>query len=177
MLDLETLATSHNSVVLTLGATKFNPFTLQDPFEDLYLRLEVDDQMARGRDVDERTVEWWGTQPAAVQDEALGPDNRVAVVDVLQQLNKFLVGADKIWCQGPHFDITILESLYKQYEVPVNWQFWQVMDSRTLFGLFGDPRDKNAAGLHNALEDCKSQARGVQKLFKEHSITKYANRF
>ena len=76
MLDLETLATSHNPVVLTLGATKFNPFTLQEPFEDLYLKLDVDDQMARGRDVSEDTLEWWGKQSAEIQNEALGADKQ-----------------------------------------------------------------------------------------------------
>lgn len=177
MLDLETLSTTHDSVVLTLGAVKFDPFTLQEPFEDLYMRLNADDQIEKGRDVSESTMTWWTKQPEDVQEEALGSHDRHEVVDVLNALNKFLVGANKIWCQGPHFDITILESLYKQYGINTNWQYYQVMDSRTIFGVHGDPRDKNRASLHNAVEDCRSQAKGVQKLFKQIGITKYASRF
>lgn len=177
MLDLETLSTSHDSVVLTLGAVKFNPFTLREPFDELYMRVDADEQIERGRDVSESTMEWWTRQPVEIQEEALGPQNRHPVVDVLKALNKFVVGADKIWCQGPHFDITILESLYNQYGMVPNWQYWQIMDSRTFFGVHGDPRDKASKTLHNAVEDCKSQSKGVQRVFKQLGITKYANRF
>lgn len=176
-IDLETLATSHNSVVLTLGAVKFNPFTLQEPYERLYIRLDADDQIAKGRDVSESTMEWWMKQSPEIQEEALGAHDRTSIESTLAQLNKFLVGADKIWVQGPHFDITILESLYKQYGVPTNWQYWQIMDSRTLFGVHGDPRDKASKTAHNAVEDCISQSKGVQKTFKALGLTKYANRF
>lgn len=177
MIDLETLSTAHEAVVLTLGAVKFNPFTLQPTTDELYMRLNADDQIEKGRHVSESTMEWWTKQPEAIQEEALGPQNRHEVPVVLAALNKFLVGVDKIWCQGPHFDITILESLFKQYGISTNWQYYQVMDSRTFFGVHGDPRDKNRASLHNAVEDCKSQAQGVQLLMKQLGITKYANRF
>ena len=177
MLDCETLSTDHSAVVLSLGAVKFNAFTLQSPFEDFYMRLDADDQIEKGRHVSESTMEWWSKQPEDIQEEALGPQDRRSVVDTLNAFNKFLVGADKIWCQGPHFDITILETLYKQYGINTNWQYYQVMDSRTIFGVLGDPRDRNRASLHNAVEDCRSQAQGVQQLFRQHNITKYANRF
>jgi len=75
------------------------------------------------------------------------------------------VGVDNIWCQGPVFDIAILENLYEQYGWPTPWQFWQIADSRTLFKVHGDPRVKGKVGLHNALEDCVSQANAVQQVF------------
>ena len=53
---------------------------------------------------------------------------------------------------------------------PTPWQFWQIRDSRTLFGVHGDPREKNKVGLHNALEDCVSQAVAVQKIFRDQNI-------
>jgi hypothetical protein len=55
---------------------------------------------------------------------------------------------------------------------PTPWQFWQIRDSRTLFGVHGDPREKNKAGLHNALEDCISQAQGVQEIYRSLRLTK-----
>jgi DNA polymerase III epsilon subunit-like protein len=176
MLDLETLATTHDAVVLTIGAVKFNAFSLQEPFDELYMRVNIDEQIAKGRDIEEATMTWWGNQEPVVQEEAFSSDNRESVADMLNALNKFLVGVDKIWCQGPHFDITILETLFKQYGIPRNWDFWQIMDSRTLFSVHGDPRDKNSKTLHNAVEDCKSQARGVQQTFRKLGITKYAGR-
>jgi len=49
---------------------------------------------------------------------------------------------------------------------------WQVRDSRTLFGVHGDPRDKGAKGAHNALIDCYYQAQAVQQIYKQQGIKK-----
>jgi len=167
MLDLETLGTRPNCVVLTLGAVKFNPFRLDMPGPGLYIRPDADEQIASGREVQEETVEWWMQQAEDVREEALGSDGRVPVANMLKELNRFLVGVDNIWAQGPVFDIAILENLYRQFDISFNWQFWQIRDSRTLFGVHGDPRVKGKVGLHNALEDCVSQAQAVQQIYKQ----------
>ena len=165
MLDLETLGTQPGCVILTLGAVKFNEYSLVEPGPGLYLRINADEQIERGREVQDDTLAWWLRQAEDVREEALGPDNRVSVESMYKQLNRFLVGVDNIWCQGPVFDIAILENLYRQYGWPTPWQFWQISDSRTLFKAHGDPRVKGKVGLHNALEDCVSQATAVQQVY------------
>ena len=173
MLDIETLSTRPESVVLTLGAVKFSPWASDVNTDDgLYVRVDVDEQLKLGRHVQQDTVDWWGKQAEDVQEEALGDHNRTDVEEFLNQLNKFVVGVDNIWCQGPVFDIVILENLYRQVERPTPWQFWQVRDSRTLFGVHGDPRDKGAKGAHNALIDCYYQAQAVQQVYKQQGIKK-----
>ena len=172
MLDLETLSTRPNAVILTLGAVKFNPFTLEDPGPGLYIRPDVDEQIAQGRDVQDETVNWWMNQAEDVREEALGTDGRISVEAMYQQLNRFLVGANSIWAQGPLFDFAILENLYRQYGWPTPWQYWQIRDSRTLFGVHGDPRVKGKVGLHNALEDCVSQATAVQQVYNKLGLEK-----
>ena len=117
-------------------------------------------------------MEWWCQQAEEVREEALGTDGRIPVVQMLQELNRFLVGVNNIWAQGTVFDIGILEHLYKQYGMVPNWQYWQITDSRTLFKVHGDPRVKGKAGLHNALEDCVSQAEAVQKIFTDLGVEK-----
>ena len=88
----------------------------------------------------------------------------------IKQLNKWCVGVDVFWCQGPLFDYAILQNFYAQMEVPVPWNFWQIRDSRTLGSLV--PRDPNEkrTGLHNALDDCYFQARKVQQIFQQLEI-------
>jgi hypothetical protein len=172
MLDLETLGTRPECVILTLGAVKFNPYTLDEPKDGLYLRIDADEQIARGRTVQEDTLQWWMTQPEDVREEAIGEDGRVSIDDMYRQLNRFLVGVNNIWAQGPVFDIAILENLYRQYGWPTPWQFWQISDSRTLFKVHGDPRVKGRAGHHNALADCIYQAQGVQQIYNKLEITK-----
>jgi len=166
MLDLETLGTRPDTVILTFGAVKFNPFDAdQRPGPAMYVRPDVDQQLALGRSYDEDTLQWWTQQADDVREEALGDENRIPVEQFMADLNRFLVGVDEIWAQGPCFDIVILENLYQMLAQPRPWNHWQIRDSRTLFGVHGDPREKNKSGLHNALEDCVSQAQGVQKIY------------
>ena len=124
MLDIETLATSPDAVVLTFGAIKFDPFNPSIQMSDgIYFRLDVDEQIDLGRRVDQGTVAWWGTQSAEVREEALGETDRASLEDFTKALNKFVVGATRIWAQGPVFDIVILENLYRQIGKPAPWQY------------------------------------------------------
>ena len=172
-IDIETLGTKPDTTVLTIGAVKFNPFTKEDPYADLYLKVDADQQLEAGRSVDEDTLKWWTTQPQEIQDEAFLSTDRTSVEDTLAQLNKYLVGVDKIWCQGPVFDICILENLYRQYDKHFNWVFWNIRDSRTLFGLMPeDPRKKYKFAAHNALEDCRIQSKCIQEVYAELQLTR-----
>jgi len=170
MLDLETLGTHNDCVVLTIGVVKFNPFSLEPPGPGLYLRLDISEQLDLGRTVDDSTIEWWASQDPKVRDEAMGDGDRVGVAHMRQELNRFLVGVEDIWAQGPVFDIAILEHLYRQKHWPIPWHFWQIRDSRTLFGVHGDPREKGRDQAHNALMDCFYQAEGVQKIYHQQGI-------
>ena len=171
MLDLETLSTKPDATVLTFGACKFNPYKQEDIDKGIYFRINVDEQITLGRDVDDSTVEWWGKQAEDVREEALGDGDRITLEQFTKELDRFIVGAKNIWAQGPVFDIVILENLYRQLGLPCPWQFWQIRDSRTLLSTHGDPREKNKVGLHNALEDAVSQAQAVQHVFNACSIT------
>jgi hypothetical protein len=171
MLDLETLSTRSEATILTFGAIKFSPYNQEQLTDGIYHRINVDEQLALGSNVDENTIAWWGKQADDVREEAMSPENRISLEEFTQNLNRFVVGVDNIWAQGPVFDIVILENLYRRLEKPVPWQFWQIRDSRTLLSSLGDPRDKNKAGLHNALEDAVSQAQAVQHVFKQAGIT------
>ena len=171
MLDLETLSTRPDATILTFGACKFTPYKKHDIVDGIYFRVNVDEQIALGRHVDDNTIDWWSKQAEDVYAEAFDPNDRISLEQFSQELNRFIVGCDNIWAQGPVFDIVILENLYRQMGLPCPWQFWQIRDSRTLLSTHGDPRDKNKAGLHNALEDCVSQAQAVQQVFEQCGIT------
>ena len=92
MVDIETLGTKPNSVVLTVGGCKFNPFTMDEPFDFFLMKLDVDQQIEQGRFVDDKTLEWWGKQDAKIREEALGDEDRTTLLDFIKQLNKFALG-------------------------------------------------------------------------------------
>ena len=169
MIDLETLSTNPDAVVLTVGGVKFDPNSTMKPYSEMYFRVDVDSQTQIGRNVMQETMDWWAQQPKEISEEALGDENRISLEDALNTINKFSVGVDVFWCQGPLFDYAILQDLYRQLERPVPWQYWQIRDSRTLFSLVPKQNDKRV-GLHNALQDCIFQAKKVQKVFRQLGI-------
>jgi|TARA_B100000519_G_scaffold58812_1_gene49224 hypothetical protein len=172
MIDLETLSTNPNAVILTVGGVKFDPHTNMKPYHDMYFRVDVDSQTMQGRHVMDDTLDWWAKQSEDVREEALGDKDRIDLDNMIKTINKFSVGVDVFWCQGPLFDYAILQNLYTQLGHPVPWQYWQIRDSRTLFNLV--PRDKNEkrVGLHNALSDCIFQAKKVQKIYRQLGLEK-----
>ena len=152
MIDLETLSTRPDATVLTVGAIKFDPYTDLEPHSGLYLRLNVDEQSELDRHVDQGTLEWWAKQDEKIRNEALGDEDRVQLTEFVRQLNKWCVGLDELWCQGPLFDYAILQNLYAQLNTPVPWNYWQIRDSRTLFGMLPeDPRKSIQMDLHLSL--------------------------
>ena len=169
MIDLETLGTKPDSVILSLAALKFDPYSNKEPTDGIYIKLDVDQQVALPRTIDEDTLNWWAKQSDEIREEAMGEQDRVSLKTATKELNKFLVGVDKIWAQGPVFDIVILENLYRQLNIPAPWNYWQIADCRTLFSLEEDPRKKGDL-LHNPLYDCVIQAKGVQEIFRRYKI-------
>ena len=165
MVDLETMAVSPRSVVLTLGAVQFNPFT-DEIYKELYMRIDLDDQDKLGREIDQNTLDWWAKQDPAVMEEAFSADNRVKLVDAIDQFHKFAWGCDKIWSHGAVFDIIIIEDIYRQLNKPIPWEFWRCRDTRTLFDL-ADPEMPKSVEQHNALFDAVRQARGVQTVMRK----------
>ena len=171
MIDLETLATTPESVILTIGAQGFDPFS--DRFTDVtfYKRLTIDSQDGRAiNDVGyDSTVAWWGRQSEDAQEEALGDgDDRIDIVTALKELSKVAWKHDRIWANGTTFDMVILEDAFRQYEIPCPWKFWEIMDARTIYKLTGAPKLGNN---HNALADCVNQIDLLQKAIIQLGIS------
>lgn len=171
MIDLETLDTTPNGVVLTIGGVKFDPFSKKTPHSDFYFRLDVNEQTDMGRTISQDTLDWWATQDDKIIEEALGDHDRSDIVTMLRALKKWYVGCDAIWAQGTTFDIVMIEQLCRQYNQPIPWSFWTVKDSRTLFSLLpSDPRKQFKFDAHNALEDARTQAHCVQIAYRDLHI-------
>ena len=171
MIDIETLGTEPDCVVLSVGAVKFDPYQFTTPHAKTLWRPSADEQMTAERSVLEDTLQWWAKQPEHIQAEAFTEDNRVSLDAFFKDLNKYLVGVDKIWCQGPQFDMVILENLFKQFDHHTNWAFWQIMDCRTIFNMMPvDPRKAIQQNLHSADEDAYYQAICVQGVFQHLEI-------
>ena len=101
-------------------------------------------------------------------EEALGEEDRVGLKHFLSHMTKWMVGVDVLWGHGYGFDVTIVETMYRQMATPIPWNFWQVKDGRTLIGLLDrDPRKDMQTDLHNALADSYYQAKAIQVAYSK----------
>jgi hypothetical protein len=168
MVDMETMDTSPDATVLTLGAVHFNPWG-NGYGDKIYFRISIDDQDALGRKVDPGTLDWWAQQDPAIMEEAFSPDDRIPLVEAIDRFHKFAWGCECFWSHGATFDLVIIENLYRQLGKPLPWNFWQLRDTRTLFDL-GYDSDMPKNSKHNALEDAIRQSVGVQNIYRKLNI-------
>lgn len=168
MIDLETLDVLPSATILTIGAVRFDPFgdDVNNPTcKKLYIKVDVDSQDAIGSTISQGTLEWWAQQSAEAQEQAFDPNDRVNVVDTIEQLYKFCWGAERVWSHGAGFDVVICETLFRKVGKAVPWNFWQVRDTRTIFDI-GIDANRPPVLKHHALEDAWNQAVGVQNVFR-----------
>ena len=168
MIDLETLATTPDASILTIGAVKFDPFgdDVRNPkCEKFYCRVDLDSCDALNLVTNDATVEWWANQSKEAQEEAFHPDNRIDIKDAMDQLYKFCWGAKRVWSHGVGFDIIILETYFRKLEKAIPWSFWEARDTRTIFDIGVNP-NRPPVLKHHALEDAWNQAVGVQNVYR-----------
>jgi hypothetical protein len=179
MIDLETLATSTDAAILTIGAVKFDPFgsELKEPaMESFYVKVDLDSCDRIGLVTNDDTIAWWASQSKEAQEAAFDPEGRIQIEDAFQQLYKFCWGAKRVWSNGSVFDIVICENVFKRINKAIPWQYWQVRDVRTAFDLGINPQ-RPPVTAHHALEDAWNQAVGIQNVFNtlRMSTTKDGN--
>ena len=170
MIDIETIAVEPNATILTIAGQSFDPFGTGYHPQYYYARIDFESQEARA--INQNTLDWWATQAADVREEAFNELDRIPLDKALDEIGKLIWKSNRMWCQGPAFDATILENAYKSYGKALPWQYHKVRDSRTVFSLWPDlPKPPTS---HNALEDCRRQIGMLQSTLKHFNITELA---
>lgn len=167
MIDLETLATSTDAVVLTIGAVKFDPFgkDISEPAMDsFYVKVDIDSCDELGLVANDATIAWWAQQSQEAQDEAFAGTDRLHIREAFEQLYKFCWGAKRVWSNGAAFDIPICETVYSRLNKAKPWEYWAVRDVRTAFDLGINP-NRPPVLAHHALQDAWNQAVGIQNVY------------
>lgn len=163
MLDLETLGTGPNSVIISVGACFFDKELIGD---SLYLALDRDEQIGRGREVSAETVTWWNQQSLAARE--VFAESQMGVNMFLQTFSEWLLSHAqypddiKMWGNGSDFDNAILADLYRQWNVAMPWKFYNNRCYRTLknIAIAFDSHDlpEREGVHHHALHDAEYQA-------------------
>ena len=185
MVDIETLSTAVNAVVLSVGAVEFDPITGEIK-RKFYYELDLSEQ--KQRHISTSTVQWWFKQcvenPKNV--DLILKENKWknGVEFVLIKLGAFISGEEQeeeyekiaVWACDPDFDLAILSNLYEEHNLPVPWKYSEpksVRTVRTLTQVAGIKITTEEAN-HNALDDCIRQAKEVTALLSTlHRLGKH----
>lgn len=156
MVDLETLATTPDAAILTIGAIAFDVYgNIKNKF---YRRVDIDSCLQLGLAKDEATMQFWNENKLA-RDEAFKAEDRFHVRDVIYDFTQFFKknNGKTLWCLGANFDEPILSTVYKKLNMEKPWQFWNVRCLRTLNSLAGINMKQFGQPEHHALKDCEKQ--------------------
>ena len=172
MIDLETLSTETNAVIIALGAVKFDPEAegIQSGF---YLRIDADGQpQIFDRHMDPKTVMWW---MSASQDDARKALLSTDAIDLPSALSGFdeWFGLESmpVWGNGATFDNMILRSAYGAIGSEAPWNFRHDRCFRTFKALADVEGPPMAEGVeHNALDDAIHQARWMRHIVEHLGI-------
>jgi len=167
MIDIETLSTQPNAVILSIGAVYINTELL---ISNKFYKILERKQSQANRHIDINTLEWW------MQKENIDkyPGTSIESPFLSEALYHFNVWLERVsnehtitidsmefWAKGTDFDFTILRNAYENSNVKIPWAYNAIRDLRTLLKetpkSVYDPKEKNTE-LHNALGDAKFQA-------------------
>ena len=173
MLDLETLGKKPGCIILSIGVVKFDPFKDNSLTEIMdgqifYAMPDRHEQQEAGLELDISTVDWWIKQGDKAK-EAFGKD-QMPVAQVLDDLDAFLRGVKRVWCNGPSFDTPIIRELYNAFKREFQMPYYNDLDMRTMKMLAGGWNAKvpevDKLVAHDALQDAIKQAVLIQRYMR-----------
>jgi hypothetical protein len=175
MIDLETYSTANNAVILSIGAIKFSLHDKSlpelDKLDTFYRKIDIQSCVDLGMDINLNTVNWWNNQTEDAKSEVFSLDNRIPITQAIQEFIVWFGNANNfVWANGIDFDCVILSNAIELCKCKVPWNFWNVMDCRTVMKLYNIRlADIKYESLikHHSLHDCYRQILGLRKALKK----------
>jgi hypothetical protein len=172
MIDIETLGTDSNCVILSMGAVPFNIETGEISNNRFYQKISLKSSLANGFEINPDTLKWWVNQDNNVFKEAIS--GKESIEDVLLYFNTFVKENFPkknffTWGNSARFDLGILHHAYRKLNIDVPWQHYYENDVRTLGSRRRDLKDAEifTGTKHNPVDDCIHQIKYVTKIFNQ----------
>lgn len=180
MIDCETLGTTADAVILSIGAVKFDLNSKKIDDNAFYTSVSVDSNLEHGRRISEATLLWWLKQSPEAQ--AVFHEAKVPLIAALGDFAEWL-GEDlnnpkyKVWSNGADFDLPMMALAFTQVGMEVPWAFYKGRCFRTWKNElpFGPAYAVERKGpSHHALYDAIYQAELAQSIQASMSKAKVA---
>lgn len=163
MVDVETLSTHPNAVIIQIAAIKFE-FS-SDMTEQFIMNSSIKSSTDLGLHVDTSTIEWWKSQPTSTLKSVT--TGAVPIQDVMSKFVEFVGNPKDIvfWCNGMNFDFPIIESTCRALNIKTPWRYYNLRDARTVYAICNlDWKNYPRIGsYHNGLDDCLTQIKALKE--------------
>lgn len=172
MVDVETLSTSPQAVILTIAGVKFvrGEEPTRDVVTTFYRKIDKESCLRVGLTIDPSTEKWWESKPEAVRRECFEGE-RIPLKKALTDLCEWFKGSTYVWSNGSSFDIPILTTAMTRCNITPPWKFWNIRDCRTAIDFGGVQSREMPKADHNSLNDCFRQIIGVNKAIRNLRLT------
>lgn len=161
MLDIETMGTGPNAMIISIGAVKFS----KDEVGAIFYSLPTWEG-----DMDAATVQWWLQQSEEAR-KAVCPNHTEAPVPLkssLLNLASFVESAN-VWGNGSDFDNVIVLNAYKRLGL-TGWSYRNNRCFRTVKNMFNTSAYTKPEIPHHALYDAIAQVKTLQQLALDFNL-------
>ncbi len=161
MVDIESLDSGNNALILSIGAVEFDPEHHVPTGREFYVAIKQDKQVSKwGRTVSESTKAWWAQQSEEAR-KVLTDPTATYLDTALGSFAEWFAGQHlTVWGYGSTFDNVVLRNAFHAVGDPCPWGYREDMCYRTLMnlarGLIEVPA--RTGTHHNALDDARYQA-------------------
>ena len=169
MVDLETLSTENNAVIVSIGIALFDE---ENVVKQFYLPIDLSsyDYFMEGVfHISTSTVLWWMKQSdeaRKVFSDSRAESIKTALPAVKAFLETHATSGVKVWGNGSDFDNVILANAYKACEMKLPWKYYNNRCYRTVKDLCPGVPIIREGTHHNALDDAVNQAKHLIELNK-----------
>lgn len=169
MVDIETLGTKSNSVIISIAAVAFDINTAEVG-PNFYSTVCIQSCIDRGFDVTGSTIIWWLGQgdkaQKAISIESTPIDK---VIRYLCDYFEDLPDDVKVWGNSARFDLGIIENAFIKCNKKIPWDYYNERDVRTLVSLCPEIKKEMVfdGPKHHALYDCLHQIKYTCKIFNK----------
>ena len=173
-IDIETLGTDPNSIILQIGIVGFNPETGEIGTK-VNTNIDLERSIKEGFSFSADTFYWWLKQDrragATLQENRYHP--KTVCTQVEKYIQTYTVGPDdvRVWGNGAAFDNVIVKNHFQKFDIEVPWKFWNDRCARTLFALNPHISRVKPKITHVAGYDAVAQAETIIAILRENKRT------
>jgi hypothetical protein len=170
MIDIETLGTKPNSVILSISAVGFdlNTGTTGSIFHQ---NIDINSCIKEGLNISPDTFFWWLNQNKEAQEnltDHTGDSLRSSLRRFAIFVNDCFPKDVNVWGNSARFDLGLLEAAYTACGYKIPWNYYNERDVRTLVSFKPEIKAQMLfeGTKHYGIDDCKHQIKYCYETWK-----------